>query len=408
MKGLSCIELRNLAAASLIAAVAGYANAETVVVGNVSELHSAVIAANNSGGDVTISLEDGVYSLNDTLYIDASNVTLTSESKNRETVIIQGDAMSSNASVGNLLRVTGSHFELNNITLRRAGFHLIQIVGEADADYPIIRDCALRDAYEQIVKVSIDPSDPSTTSDFGLVENCIFEYTAGIGPQFDIGGIDAHGSKSWTVRDNYFQSIASPADTVSEFAIHFWNGSVDNTVERNLIVNCDRGIGFGLDGRGNAGGVIRNNMIYHDATTGQFGDTGIALIESPGTEIYNNTVFLEHGYPWAIEYRFPATQNVSIVNNLTNQTIQSRDGASAALASNITNADAGWFVATSTGDLHLSSPSTPASNAGQQLAGLTDDFDGQIRAVASQVDVGADEYGAMDSPPEAPSNLLAE
>jgi hypothetical protein len=173
----------------------GVAQAGTITVNNEAELQAAVDVANSSGGNTTILVSDGVYTLSDTLYINAPNVTLSGKSGNRANAIIQGDAMSANAKVGNLLRVSGSGFKLNGLTLRRSGWHLIQIVGENNADSPEITNCILQDAYEQMIKVTINSNDLTTTSDNGLVEDCIFEYTAGIGPQYYIGGIDAHGAK---------------------------------------------------------------------------------------------------------------------------------------------------------------------------------------------------------------------
>jgi hypothetical protein len=82
--------------------------------------------------------------------------------------------------------------------------------------------------------------------------------------------------------------IATPGSQVAGFAAHFWFGSADDVVERNTTVNCDSGIGFGLDRGPNTDGIVQNNMF---------------------------------------EYRFTSTQNVLIANNLMNRGILARDGA---------------------------------------------------------------------------------
>lgn len=375
--------------------MAGTAYGGTLTVGTVAELQNAVATANSLGGNTTILVRDGTYTLSDTLYVNAPNVTIVGQSGDRTKVIIQGDAMSSSAKVGNVIRVAASNFQLSDVTLQKSKWHLIQIAGEANADSPVIKNCILRDAYEQIVKVSQDTANLNVTSDNGLVENCIFEYSAGIGPQYYIGGIDAHGSKNWVVRNNTFRNIISPSGSVAEFAVHFWDSPSSNTlVERNLIVNCDRGIGFGMDGRGHSGGVIRNNMIYHAANAGSYADTAIALIESPNTQVYNNTIFMENNFPWAIEYRFNSTKNVLIANNLTNKPIQSRDGATGIVTKNVTNAMGTWFVNRSSGDLHLASAVSTVIDMGQAVAGLNDDFDGQSRPQGAGIDIGADEFSS--------------
>jgi hypothetical protein len=257
-----------------------------------------------------------------------------------------------------------------------------------------------------MLKVSVDLANTSVASDSGLVENCLFEYSAGIGPQYYIAGIDAHGATNWIVRNNTFRNIISPNTTVAEFAVHFWSDSANNVVERNLIINCDRGIGFGLDTRPNTGGIIRNNMIYHALNKGQYADVAIALTESAGSQVYNNTIFLENNFPWAIEYRFTSTNNVLIANNLTNRPIMSRDGGTGTIAKNVTSAAGAWFMSPASGDLHLADAVASVIDAGQAISGLTNDFDNQDRPQAKGIDIGADEILGT-SAPQAPKNLHA-
>lgn len=371
--------------------------AATVVnVSTAPQLEQAVADANSAGGDRTIVLADGTYTVSDTLYVNAPGVTLRSQSGNRSAVIVQGDAMSYSADVGNLIRVSDDDFRVQDLTLQRCGNHLVQVAGEEGADGAVMSNVIFRDANEQMVKGSAVIGGPVEGSDDGLVENCLFEYTAGIGPQYYIGGIDVHEGSGWVVRGNTFRDIASPSSEVAEHAVHFWTLSADTIVEDNVIVDCDRGVGFGLmEGRGHTGGIIRNNMIYHSDNGDPFADVGIALAESPGTLVYNNTVIQEHDFPWTIEHRWSNT-GASIRNNLTNGESRSRDGGDAAVSDNVTTAQTSWFVDAAAGDLHvIENASTLASviDQGAALAEVTDDIDGHARPQGSAYDVGADETG---------------
>jgi hypothetical protein len=358
-----------------------------------AQLMNAVATANSNGGDTTIVLADGTYTLSDTLYVNAPDVTIKSASGNRANVIVQGDAMSASAVVKNVIRAAAANFTIESVTLQKSGWHLIQIVGENNADFPVIRNVIFRNAWEQMLKVTYNDANTSVGSDNGLVEASVFEFTAGLAGQYYTGGIDAHNARNWVVRGNTFRNIASPNTAIAEHAIHFWSGSADTLVEKNLIINCDRGIGFGLlQGRGHLRGIVRNNMIYHAAGGGNFADVAIEAAESPGTQIYNNTIFMQNGYPNAIEYRYPQTSGLLIANNLTNKAIQARDGATATVTDNLTNALASWFVGPSTGDLHLASATGAPIDAGQSVLGLSEDIDSQPRPQGAGIDVGADEY----------------
>lgn len=295
----------------------------------------------NTTGNVAIYVAPGTYHFGKTLVFDKPNIMLLSEYADKDSVIFNGKGMAHSHNVENLIDIRNSGAVIDGITMQNAGNHIIQIRSERNSDFPIIRNCTIRDGYEQLLKVSYDKRNRSNEhSDSGIIENCLFEYSAGIGPNYYVGGIDAHGIRNWIIRGNVFKHIASPGRRIAEHAIHLWNNTESNIIENNIFIDSDRAIGFGMRKRvkgnenknikfSNYGGHIRNNFIFHSDNQDPFADTGIILEDSPNTVVENNYIFMEHSYSRAIEYRFSPTQGVVIRNNYTNKRISSRDGGSA-------------------------------------------------------------------------------
>ena len=222
------------------------ANYKIFIVGNSSDVYQALSKVHEAGGFSAVIFKEGIYSLNHTLNITAPNVMLMSLSASPINTILTGNGMKPTNGVDNLIRVSGKNFVLDGLTLQQSGNHLIQIAGENGANYPIIRNCLLQDGYEQLIKVTYSKKNERLFSSGGVIENCMFRYTAGIGPNFYIGGIDAHGIKNWKINGNVFENIASPSKRIAEHAIHIWRDSYNNDVESNIIINSDRGIGLGM------------------------------------------------------------------------------------------------------------------------------------------------------------------
>ncbi|MGM0444420.1 MAG: right-handed parallel beta-helix repeat-containing protein [Fibrobacterota bacterium] len=365
--------------------------ADTTIVSTSDELERAFSTARDDGGDHLILLQDGEYQQSGMFVVDQPKIALQGMSGDRDGVWIKGSTQM------HLFLVRESNFTLENMTLGSApnadyGFvpnHVIQVQGEMDADHFTLRNCRVIDAFEQMLKVSKNPTN-ETSSDSGLVENCLFEFTTGHGLQWYTGGIDAHRAHNWTIRNNTFKNICNPDPvdgntSLTEGAIHFWANSRGTVVENNTIINCDRGVMFGLSTSGHFDGVIRNNFIVTNR------DVGIYLGHAQNTKIYNNTIYLTSDYANAIEYRFDNSRNNDIRNNLCNGQVRSRDGGQAEQSSNITTASADWFVDIESGDLHLTSARESVVDQGEVLSEVTDDIDGQARRDGAP-DIGAHEW----------------
>lgn len=327
-------------------------------------------------------------------------MTLRSLSGKRNTVILDG-----NYQTTEIIRISASDVTLADITIKRARDHPIHITGGHNQDviHTLIDNIHIIDPGEQAIK--INPVG-SYSAHLGIIRNSLIELTD-VGRQFVetdssnsypcyTGGIDAHGATQWQIQDNEIRGFWC-ATGLSEHAVHFWSNSADTLVERNLIEECARGIGFGLGNSGHKRGIIRNNMISNKENH-SYNDVGIGLESAEGAVVYNNTIFQQHNYRNAIEYRFKASRNLKIINNLTNHAIASRDGGTALQRShNINNARSHWFVDATAGDLHLRKKRKSVTDSALSFNGLSDDFDKQKRFTGTAPDIGADEFYPANS-----------
>lgn len=384
-----------------------------VTAAQAANLRSIVAGA---AAGTTILLHDGLYAMDggdaaSRLTFATPGVTLRSFSGNRDAVVLDG-----NYQTNELISIQATNVTVADLTLREAYDHPVHVSGNPNPiTGTLLHNLRVVDPGQQGIK--INPIGGGW-ADFGTIECSAIELTDAGRPfvrdNCYTGGIDAHAAWGWTVRRNRISGFWCESG-LSEHAIHFWNASRDTVVEENVIVDCARGVGFGLlassgdrnydpdpyPGVGYLGhidGIIRNNFIAAadpDLFASQSGfDAGIALEQARDPRVIHNTVVSSEAPFSSIEWRFANTV-VRIVNNLVSHNLRERDGSpQETLSGNIASAPLSWFVAPATGNLHLAGTSIPPVDAGAAVAaGWADgDIDGQPREPMR--DVGADEIVA--------------
>lgn len=380
-----------------------------VNVATVAQLQSAV---NSATAGTTILIADGTYNLDGTyLRVAASNVTLRSASGNRDAVILDGNYLTTE-----IIQVVASNVTIADVTLREAYYHPIHVMSQigSHTNNTLIYNVHIVDPGEQAIK--INPGATGYFTDYGTVACSHIELTDAGRTQIRnncyTGGVDAHQSRGWVVRDNRIEGFWCDAG-LSEHAIHFWVGSRDTLAERNTLVNNARGIGFGLvessTGRTYAdnpcptavgyvdhyAATARNNFVFANRAqlfASEYGfDCGICVWQTCGAQILHNTVASTQVPFSSIEWRFNNTV-VDLTNNLVTHNLRDRGGVDTQ-AGNLQNAPLTFFVNGANGDLHLNASATLAINQGVAMsAGLCDDdVDGNARPSGTGRDIGADE-----------------
>lgn len=372
-------------------------------VGTAEALLAAVEAINNAGVPSTVLLSNGVYVLDTwAIPMTTDDVLVRSLSGERDGVVLRGPDEGHEAGLEHVFWVAADRVTIADLTLGWCAYHGIQALGHPPYDVAglWVHNCRFVNCGEQFIKGTSAPGDSEGVTD-SLVECSLFEFTNRWAYQYYTGGLDVHQGVNWIVRDNLFRYLRAQ-DGMAEHAIHFWKRSTGRPqnvlVERNVILYCDRGIGFGLsshaDGFEGGASVIRNNLVFNDDATAPHSDVGIGLESASGVSVDHNTVWVPPY--WApIEYRFAGSTNLMFRNNLANRAITARDGApSAPMAGNLIDSGFAAFRDLAAGDLRLRCDATQAIGRAVAIAGLADDLEGEPRPAGAACDIGADEYHA--------------
>jgi len=325
----------------------------TIRVASVLELQKAI---KQSVIGTTILIANGQYALNGiVLLLEVPNVTIRSASGNREDVVLDGGYKTHE-----ILQIMASNITIADITLKKAYDHPIHVIStnKGDTVNTRIYNVHIIDPGEQAVK--INPGSDGYYTDKGEIACSHIELTdegrSYIRKNCYTGGIDAHQSRGWVVRDNVIEGFWCPQG-LSEHAVHFWRGSRDTVVENNILRNNARAVGFGMATSGKARqyaddvcssgknyvdhfeGIITGNSISFNSKdlfkSFSGADCGICLWQACKASVDNNLIQStdpDHTFS-SIEWRFPMTR-AEIRNNTVNVKMRARDGASAVESGN--------------------------------------------------------------------------
>jgi hypothetical protein len=367
----------------------------------------------DAAAGTTFVFADGTYRMSGDeaarrIRIRAPGITLRSAAGDATRVVIDGEYTTLET-----VSVEASDATIADLTITHAVDHGVHVVG-TDGGPNItgfrLHRARILDCGEQFLKVNPSGARDAFVDD-GTVTCSHFEMTDAGRPYVEravggcyTGGIDVHSARGWRVAQNRFVGIYCAGEGLAEHAIHFWIGSRDTLVERNVIVDCARGIGFGLVESGPSrsyaddpypglfvghyDGVIRNNVIVADMP---FYDTGVELDQARGTLVLHNTV-LETDRATArfssIDTRF-ANSLTTVRNNLVRR-ITVRGGTTVA-DHNLENVPLSYVVDAAGGDAHLTDVAADAIDRGVLEPQAGRDLDGESHDRGAGPDIGADE-----------------
>lgn len=364
------------------------------------ELKNAIATVKDG---TTILLADGVYRTDSLLLQDRAKVIIRSESGDRDKVILDGEGMAVPGKRHWALALHGTpDFTIADITMRNFDYG-VYIFGDGAVHRPLVRNMKFHNIWIRGVK----GTHARRVWDHGMGDDIPLEQTQKVRPRdgrieyclfvndhpktnrqdgFDgdyISGIDMMWLKNWTIADNVFIDIRG-ANGGGRGAIFIWVDSEDVVAERNVIVNCDRGIAFGNpsgDFPCMTRGIARNNFIVAGARQ------AIEFHRTDDTVACNNTIVgRDPSYERTVEF-LAGNRGARFVNNLVHGRMLMRNGVEQ--QANIVADLAGWFVNPAAGDLHLTDKAAPALGKALPLPEVREDFDRKPRKAAP--DAGAAE-----------------
>jgi hypothetical protein len=378
-------------------------------VSTVGQLQSAV---QNLQLNRTIVIQPGTYQITAPLYVGlsqpVSNVVIRGATDSYADVVIRGAGMDNPAVTYGFGFYNAQDVTIANLSVGDVYYDAVDLKGDAGAARIHLYHNRLFDSGEQLIK-----SNPGAGfgADDVTVEYCLIEYTngpsmvdhgAGVGYT---NGISAHTVDGWQIRHNLFRNFHTPDSSAYWWnpVVLMWNRSSNTTVEGNTFVDSDRAIALGLidqsPGFDHQGGIVRNNFVFQrpglfSAARRAASDAQILVYDSPGSQVYHNTVMTNGNSRFSLEVRW-ANSGVVFTNNLADAPLSARNGGVYAGSGNYLAATPSMFVNPGNADFHLVANAATQANVidrAATFAAATDDFDNQARPFGAGKDIGADEY----------------
>ncbi len=349
------------------------------------------------GGTVLIS--PGDYLLEHPLVLDGKrDITLRGETGRPEDVVLHGHGWDHPNQNEDLLHV--AHCDgvmIADLTFAEARSYGVKVEAENGPRNVHVRNCRFRNLGIRAIKGSAG-QDPSVRAVQGSVRFCRFENTRLPPSDWLFGGdyisaIDMMALEDWTFSDNTFQNIRG-RNGGGRAAIFIWVRSRKVVVERNVIIDCDRGIALGNPGGSTANQqgevpvyvsdtVVRNNFIRGGA------DCGMEIWHAQNIRVLHNSIWRPE-QNWQRGIRVGAgSSDILIQNNLIHGEIR-MDGGEAEARNNRVGRLDDCFVDTANGDLSLTAKATQAINQGVPHPEATSDIRGRPRDATP--DLGAWEH----------------
>lgn len=371
---------------------------EAIHVASADELLTAI---DRIGPGETILLADGRYELPRPVVVQGKrDIAIRSAAGDPTRVVLSGKGWDSDSGANDLLHVARCDgVTIADVTFADCRSYGVKVEAENAPRDVHIYNCRFRNIGVRAIKGSAG-QDPDVHAVRGSVRYCHFENTKVPPADWLFGGdyiaaIDMMALEDWAFSDNIFRSIKG-RNGGGRAAIFIWVRSRRVTVERNLIINCDRGVAFGNPGQSTANltgeplayvcdSVVRNNFIAGGP------DCGIELWYADRIKIFNNSIWRPE-QNWSRGIRIgTGTTRTEIVNNLVHGEIRF-EGGDAQLRRNLSGRLDGYFVDPAAGNLVLTPAAVEAVDQGATLPEVTDDIRGRPRR--GPVDLGAWESGS--------------
>ena len=353
-------------------------------------------AIDRAADGTTILLADGQYQVTRPAVLTGKKrIAIRSTSGDPSKVVLSGRGWDSEAMNDDILHIGRCEsITVADLTFADCRSYGIKVEAENGPRDIHIYNCRFRDIGVRAIKGSAG-KDPNVRAVKGSVRYCQFENTKVPPADWLFGGdyisaIDMMALEDWTFGDNVFRNIKG-RNGGGRAAIFIWVRSRGVVVERNLIVNCDRGIAFGNPGQSTANregeplvyvadSTIRNNFIAGGL------DCGIELWYARAIKIYHNSIWRpERNWNRGIRVG-TGTAETDIANNLVHGEIR-LEGGKAKLRNNLTGRLNGHFVDPSSGNLALTPAATNAIDRASPVPEVKHDI--RQRPRPARPDLGA-------------------